>query len=353
MRIISGILIGAALAFATGWFFFRPMPTTAELVSPDSEVIAAQLPSTGITLEWQHGGDINFQGGIPQRTRNFVVCVYPSFSGQQCQLINLTGSQPDFRHIAPPADFTRSALSGVQHVGGNNAPYAYEFDVDIAEDNYDQNLSWSVAACGTGRAGCATALPKRMVLTARNINVTNVSDSVFPPNLVAFDIEIENTGGVDTGPFELQTSVYEILVDSAGQPISNVNNIAGVANWGGTSIGNDDAVIMRDGAVQSVFLLDLLGDGQRDSSDVWAILRPGGTREFWQNDIWNIAAGTATLRYKPCPSSQQVSTRCQVTIGHSMRPTAFAAISTADPRGLVTEYDRSDNRVMERNIRMF
>ncbi len=355
-RFLTGTLIGIFVALGIGWFFFTPRPTAPELISPDGDVLQAQPTSTTVTLRWQHGGDINHGGGAPQSTTHFIVCAYPESSDQSCGLINIIGEEPDFRHVAAPEDFDRTYLVDRDTKRGGDKPYEYELEVEISEDKYDEQTAWVVAACGRGSPRmCSYGGPTSFGFSQRNIVAEDVSDSpsLGDDNSLDIYVDLANTGSAATGPFWLGTEVHEILVDVSGNAWQDVNDVSGAANWTGTALSGDHQVIMEDDSVLYVHQLDILDNGQRDSSEVWAIVRPGSATDLWLVDIPSIPANRPALGYLPCPASEQVAGTCRATATHSMNPTGFAVISFADPTNQVSEFDETDNQVKANNLKLF
>lgn len=364
---LTVVCIAAISAFLT---FGRPNPGAPVLTAPDNAVdFAAQIPDTTVTLEWTHGGTGAVKGGLPKNVDYFLVCVYPSPGNQECRRPNDLGlgDPPDHWWMAKATDVDRTPLPNVPVAPGGDPAFAYILEVTLPQTAHEIPLNWTVGACAnkTSRS-CSFAEPRTFELLTRNMKAAGISDDVSSTNnTVDIDVAIDSTGPLETGTFNHQTSVWEILGDDRGFPITDVNGLMRgtieAHNWPNQRLELQDRVILNDGSVSSVLLLDLVPGGSggadvpalRDDSDVWAIIKREGDSVHWWAAHPGIAATTTGLKYKPCarrlPSPPPL---CRLNVSPGPRPTLFASINWIDSNDFVSEFDESDNVVMEKNIRV-
>lgn len=364
---LAAVCVVAIGAFLT---FGRPNPSPPVLTDPDNLIdLPGQVPDTAVTFEWNHGGVGRVKGGLPKRVSYFLVCAYEANTNQECRRSSDfgLGDPPDHWSMAKADEIDRTALTNVPTSPGGDTPFAYSFEMTLPQSSHEKFLNWTVGACASKNTrSCSFAEPRVFRLLARNMKAAGISDRVSSANnTVDIDVSIDSTGSLDTGKFNHQTSVWEVLSDSSGLPVTDVNGLmrgtVSAHNWPGNTLRLDDRIILKDGTVTSVLLLDLVpggsggadGPAQRDDSEVWAIIKREGASEHWWAEHPGIAANTTGLKFRPC--ARRLATPppfCRVSVPLGPRPTLLAAINWIDSDNYVAEYDETDNMVMEKNIRV-
>jgi hypothetical protein len=339
------VILGAASAL----FLLSRSNTNAPILElpADSARILGTASGIPVTFTWSHGFG-TLENRYPRRVTHFVVCVLQA--GQECAWPGSfpanDSRQPLLVWTATAESLQRTPIDLPQGVGEIyqprfptlDRPYQYTFTppAAIAASTSGQRLRWTAGACnGELNANCRFAAARAMRLFGDvNLNAIEVANSAFgDPLLLQQDAIASNTGVSDSGEFETEIRIWEILL--------NPSNPAQVRTDIDSSDFNDDTlIVLKNGKRVPRRDVPRDGAGQFDPATIVGIFKAGG-HEQAETDVYpNLEPGQSGI------SVAQISFAVTPPL-----PRRFAISFVLDPGGEIPESDETDNSLAERSNR--
>lgn len=329
-------------------FFLSRSNTNAPVLESPAESARIQGAANGIPVAftWSHGFG-TLENRYPRRVSHFVVCVLEA--GQECAWPGAFPAndlrQPLHAWTATAESLPRTSIGLPQGVveiyepryPTLDRPYRYTFTppAPIPASTSGHPLRWTAGACnGELNANCRFAPARAMKLFgAVNLHAVEVANSAFgDPALLQQDAVASNTGANDSGEFEVEIRVWEILL--------NPNNPAQVRTDIDSMDFNDDTlIVLKNG--KRVPRRDVPRDqGTFDPDTIVGIFKAGGHEQVEVDTHPNLVAGQSAISV------------AQISFTVATPPARRFAISyTLDPNSEVPETDETDNSLAERSNR--
>ena len=329
-RVTMIVVSAALLAFMLMILASRRAAEPPVLRSPaDGATLVVGSGVPPYQFRWRHGSHLYRYPIRWRRANHFVVCLKESLPGDfECLYPDPPSqSEPPWARLAADIPSTTSA-PGSRY---EDAVRSYTFTVDDLPRSYlDRDLMWTAAACASQASrSCSYAVPPhRFRILGRNLIGRDISEaSVAGTSDIELGFIFENDGPNDTGQFDFEWRVVQMMPDTSYNPRRDVN---------ASDIDPNTDRVMRisTGTVVLINTLPQVSAGY-DNSDVWGILERNG---FEQSNIETHSG----LSPRSAERFDQTVTVTGITVG-SGQVTSIGMSLIMDPSNVLQEINEADN----------
>ena len=329
-RVTMIVLSAALLAFMLMVLASRRAAEPPVLRSPvDGAKLVVGSGVPPYVFRWRHGNHLYRHPIRWRRVNYFVVCLKEDLPGDlECLYPDPPSqSEPPWARLATDIPST-TAAPGSRF---ENAVRNYTFTVDNLPRSYlDRDLMWTAAACASQASrSCSYAVPPhRFRILGRNLIGRDMSERSFAgTTAIELGFIFENDGPNDTGQFDFEWRVVQMMPDTTYNPRRDVN---------ASDIDPNTDRVMRisTGTVVLINTLPQVSAGY-DNSDVWGILERNG---FEQSNIETHSGLSPTSADRV----DRTVTVTGVTVGSS-QVTSIGMSLIMDPSNALQEINEADN----------
>lgn len=329
-RVTMIVVSAALLAFMLMILASRRAAEPPVLRSPaDGATLVVGSGVPPYQFRWRHGSHLYRYPIRWRRANHFVVCLKESLPGDfECLYPDPPSqSEPPWARLAADIPSTTSAPGS----RFEDSVRSYTFTVDDLPRSYlDLDLMWTAAACASQASrSCSYAVPPhRFRILGRNLIGRDISEaSVAGTSDIELGFIFENDGPNDTGQFDFEWRVVQMMPDTSYNPRRDVN---------ASDIDPNTDRVMRisTGTVVLINTLPQVSAGY-DNSDVWGILERNG---FEQSNIETHSG----LSPRSAERFDQTVTVTGITVG-SGQVTSIGMSLIMDPSNVLQEINEADN----------